>query len=185
MEEQLKEFFDFYQNEILPKIKTIKEVTLTDYWYHGLLTHTEWVVFRWIYYALSLGENPLPVIFACASHDLARTNDKYNEYHWPKAVPIVTKLMEMFWNLLTDKEKEQVKDAVKNHTIWKEAPDYISACTRDADRTRLSRTFGYKEEFLNTDIAKKTALLWAKTFLELENRCLWREENDDREWVLK
>ena len=31
MEEQLKKFFSFYQNEVLPKIKTIKEVTQTDY----------------------------------------------------------------------------------------------------------------------------------------------------------
>ena len=185
MEEQLKKFFSFYQNEVLPKIKTIKEVTQTDYWYHWLLTHTEWVVFRWTYYALSIGENPIPVIFACASHDLARTNDQYNEFHWPNAVPIVTKLMNMFWDLLTNQEKEQIKYAVKNHTTWKKAPDYISACLRDADRTRLSWTLWYEGKFFNTEIAKKIASQDAKIFLEMENECLWRKKNDDREWILE
>jgi hypothetical protein len=47
--------------------------------------------------------------------------------------------MEKFNDILNKEEKEMVKYAIKNHTIGAIAPDYVSACLRDADRTRLSR----------------------------------------------
>ena len=93
MEDQIREYFQFYENEVLPKIKEISEVTQKDYWYHWLLTHTEWVVFRWIYFAVSMNKRVYPVIFACASHDLARINDYHDIEHWPNAVPIAIKLI--------------------------------------------------------------------------------------------
>ncbi len=184
MEKKIFEYFSFYQNEILPKIMTIPEVTQKDYWYHWLLTHTEWVVFRWIYFAVSMDKNPIPVIFACACHDLARTNDLDCLKHWPNAVPIAENLMDMFDDLLSVEEKEMVKYAVKNHTIWTVAPDYVSACLRDADRVRLSWEKGYKEKFFNTEPWKKIASWNPRDFLEFENRCLWRGKDVDNEWVL-
>jgi len=184
LEKKLKEYFSFYQEKVLSKIRTIKEVTQWDDWGHWLLTHTEWVVFRWIYFALSLNENPIPVIFACACHDLARTDDEYNEIHWPKAVSIVKKLTDMFNDILTEDEKEKIIYAVENHTTWKIAPDYISACLRDADRTRISRDWTYHEKFFNTPTWKKIAQEKPEIFLSFENKILWREKNDDRELVL-
>ena len=185
MEQLIWKYFSFYENEILPKIKVISEVTQKDYWYHWLLTHTEWVVFRGIYFAISMGKNPIPVIFACASHDLARTSDWNCFKHWPNAVPIVEKLMNMFGSLLIKSEKLKVKYAVKNHTIWTVAPDYISACLRDADRVRLAWEMQYDEKFFNTEIWKKIASWNPIDFLEFENRCLWRNKNLDKEHVLK
>ena len=184
MEQAINKYFSFYENEVLTKIRTISDVTQNDYWYHWLLTHTEWVVFRWIYFAVSMNENPIPVIFACASHDLARTNDWNCFKHWPDAVHIAEKLMDMFNDLLSDEEKEKVKCAVKNHTIWTIAPDYISACLRDADRVRLSWERGYDERFFNTKPWKEIASWKPRDFLEFENRCLWRDKNVDNEWVL-
>ncbi|MBO7094974.1 hypothetical protein J6V86_02080 [bacterium] len=81
MKSDIYKYFDFYEDKILPVIQSNNEVTQTDYGFHGLYTHTDSVVFRGIYYSLSLNENPVPVIFACAFHDLARTDDEYNEIH--------------------------------------------------------------------------------------------------------
>ena len=155
MKKELLKYFNFYREKLLPVIRKNTSVTQKLYWYHWLLTHTESVVFRWIYYALSLKENPYPVIFACAWHDLAREGDWDDLYHWPNAVAIITEIMEKFNDILTTEEKEMVKYAIKNHTIGTIAPDYVSACLRDADRTRLSRECWYKEKFFNTEIWKK------------------------------
>lgn len=181
---KLKEYFEFYQNEVLPKIKTIREVTQKNYGYHGLLTHTEWVVIRWIFFALSMDKNVYPVIFACAWHDLARVNDRHDELHWPHAVPVVSKLMDMFDDSLGEDEKEKVKDAVKNHTIWVLAPDYISACLWDADRCRLAWEWTFRERYFNTEIWKYIASHDAREFIEFENECLWREKYTDKENVI-
>ena len=185
MENLIRNYFLFFENVILPKIKNISWVTQKDYWYHWLLTHTEWVVFRGIYLSLSMSKDPIPVIFACAAHDLARTTDWDCEKHWPNAVPIVEKLMNMFDGLLSNDEKLKVKYAVKNHTKWTIAPDYISACLWDADRIRLSWEMWYEEKFFNTSIWKKIASWRAKEFLEFENKCLLRNKSVDNEKVLK
>ena len=136
-----------------------------------------------------MNENPLPVIFACAFHDLARTDDEYNEIHWKRAVPIAENIMENFSDVLTDSQKASILYAVENHTIWLkapdyiQAPDYISACLWDADRTRLWWIYWYQEDLMCTDEAKKIALWDAKEFLRFQNECLWRDIDDDREEV--
>jgi hypothetical protein len=93
--------------------------------------------------------------------------------------------MDMFDGLLSDEEKLKVKYAVKNHTTWTIAPDYISACLRDADRIRLSWEMWYEEKFFNTPIWKKIASWGARDFLEFENKCLLRDKSVDNEKVLK
>ena len=183
-EEQIKKYFDFYQQKVLPVINKTKSVTQQEYWYHWLYTHTEWVVFRWIFYSLSMNKNPIPVIFACAGHDLARRHDWEDIYHWPNAVPIISEIMEHFNDILTDKEKDMVREAIKNHTIWKIAPDYVSACLWDADRTRLSREGIFLEKCYNTEIWKKVASWSAVEFIVFENKCLWRDKYTDNENVL-
>ena len=50
----------------------------------------------------------MPVIFACAAHDLARTDDEYNEIHWERAVPLVNGIMESFSDILTEEQKENI-----------------------------------------------------------------------------
>lgn len=191
MKSDIYKYFDFYEDKILPVIQSNNEVTQTDYGFHGLYTHTDSVVFRGIYYSLSLNENPVPVIFACAFHDLARTDDEYNEIHWEKAVPIARNIMEKFSDILIDNRKESIVYAVENHTIWLKSPDYIqprdyiSACLWDADRTRLWWIYWYKPSLMITDEAKKIASWDAKEFLEFQNECLWRDLKEDREWVLR
>ena len=83
--EKIRNAFSFYKNEILPLILDNPKVTQKKEWYHGLYTHTQNVVFRGICYAVSLWEDPIPVVFACACHDLARLNDRYDEEHWKNA----------------------------------------------------------------------------------------------------
>ena len=80
--EKIRNAFSFYKDEILPLILDNPKVTQQKEWYHGLFTHTQNVVFRGICYAVSLGEDPIPVVFACACHDLARVNNSYDEEHW-------------------------------------------------------------------------------------------------------
>ena len=184
MSSKIHKYFDFYEQQVLPVIKSNNKVTLSDFWFHWLYTHTDSVVFRWIYYALCLGENPVPVIFACAFHDLARTDDEYNETHWERALPIAKEVMKSFVNILTDKEQDSILYAVKNHTTWRDAPDYISACLWDADRTRLWWIYWYRECFMTTNEAKLIASWDAIKFLKFQNECLGRDLNEDREWVL-
>ena len=158
--EKIKDAFSFYKNEILPLILDNPKVTQQiDWWYHSLNGHTKEVVFRGICCAISLGEDPIPVVFACACHDLARTNNEYDEEHWPNAVPVTTEIINNEKFNLTEKQKKQIIEAVRDHTIWEwgKAPNYISACLRDADRTRLSQERGYKEEFYSTEQGKKIA----------------------------
>jgi hypothetical protein len=171
-------------------VKNCSKVTQKDYWFHGLYTHIDSVVFRGIYYALCLNENPMPVIFACAFHDLARTDDEYNETHWQRAVPLAKKIMESFWEVLNDNQKESIIYAVENHTVWLKAPDYIqpldyiSVCLWDADRTRLWWIYWYEPSLMSSDEAKKIASWDAKDFLRFQNECLWRDLDEDREWII-
>ena len=190
IKQKIKEYFDFYEEQILPVVKSDINVTQKDYWFHWLYTHTDSVVFRWIYYALCLHEDPVPVIFACAFHDLARTDDKYNEIHWERAVPIADEIMEIFSNILTAEQKESIIYAVKNHTVWLKAPDYvqprdyISVCLWDADRTRLWWIYWYEESLMLSDEAKRVASWKAGEFLKFQNECLGRDLDEDREEIL-
>ena len=121
MKHKIRKYFDFYEQQVIPAIKSNDKVTQTDFWLHWLYTHTDSVVFRWIYYALCLREDPLPVIFACAFHDLARTDDIYNEIHWKNAVPIVKEIMKAFSDILSDDWQRSIIYAVENHTTVKYA----------------------------------------------------------------
>ena len=175
---QIRKYFDFYQEKVLPVVK--KYATQPLKWYHGLEEHTDAVVFRAIDYALELGKNPMPVIFAAACHDMARTNDRYNEDHGPNAVPLAKKVMAKFSGKLTEEEKKSVCYAIKNHTIGTQTNDYVAACLWDADRTRLAWERGYHEYYFNTAYAKKKASGNAKEYIAWQNKVLERT-NKDRE----
>ena len=82
-------------------------------------------------------------------------------------------------------KKEKVKDAVKNHTIWVLAPDYISACLWDADRCRLAWEGTFYEKYFNTERWKYIASHDAREFVEFENECLWRDLQTDNERVIR
>ena len=98
--------------------------------------------------------------------------------------------MEEFSNILTLKQKESIIYAVKNHTVWLKAPDYVqardyvSACLWDADRTRLWWIYWYEASLMSTDEAKKIASWDINEFLEFQNECLGRSLHEDREWIL-
>jgi HD superfamily phosphohydrolase YqeK len=177
-ESKIREYFDFYQKKVLPEVE--KLATQKKEGYHGLHTHTDAVVFRAIDYALELGENPMPVLFAAACHDMARTHDDYDEMHGENALPMAQKIMHKFKNELTDLEKQSVLLAIKDHTTGGNAGDYISACLWDADRTRLSWERGYREVFFNTEYGKKVASGDAKKYITWQNKVLGRT-NKDRE----
>ena len=112
-ESKIREYFDFYQTKVLPEVE--KLATQKKEGYHGLHTHTDAVVFRAIDYALELGQNPMPVLFAAACHDMARTHDFYDEMHGENALPMAQKIMHKFKNELTDSEKQSVLLAIKYH----------------------------------------------------------------------
>ena len=175
---QIREYFDFYQKKVLPYVE--KYATQKREGYHGLHTHTDAVVFRAIDYALELGENPMPVLFAAACHDMARTHDGYNETHGENALPLARKVMNRFPKRLSVEEKERVLSAIQNHTTGTQTNDYISACLWDADRTRLAWERGYHEHYFNTDYAKEVASGDAAEYIKRQNRILGRP-NEDRE----
>ena len=92
--------------------------------------------------------------------------------------------MKAFSDILSDDWQRSIIYAVENHTTWVDAPDYISACLWDADRTRVSWMYWYNESFLTTDESKLVASWSIRKFLEFQNECLNRELHDDREDVL-
>lgn len=177
---KIREYFNFYQKEILPEVE--KLATQQKEGYHGLHSHTDAVVFRALDYALELGENPMPVLFAAACHDMARTHDFYDTEHGPRAVPLAKKVMAKFKNKLTEEEQLSVLQAIQHHTEGGTAPDYISACLWDADRTRLSWERGYNEIFFNTAYAKTVASGSAQEYITWQNEVLERP-NENREGV--
>jgi HD superfamily phosphohydrolase YqeK len=177
-ESKIREYFDFYQKKVLPEVE--KLATQKKEGYHGLHTHTDAVVFRAIDYALELGKNPMPVLFAAACHDMARTHDDYDEMHGENALPMAQKIMQKFKKELTDLEKQSVLSAIENHTIGSKTSDYISACLWDADRTRLAWERGYYEKYFNTDYAKQVASGDGKKYITWQNKVLGRT-NKDRE----
>ena len=147
--------FLFYQTELQPLIA--QEGTQRLKGMHGLNTHTTAVVFRGIDYALHMGADPLPVVFACAFHDMARTHDNFDTEHGKNAVPMAIKIMKQFPNLLDQDTRSSILFAVLNHTNGQTAPDYISACLWDADRTRMAWQYGFDEKFFNTNRGKYVA----------------------------
>ncbi len=179
-ESQIKKYFNFYQKKVLPEVE--KLATQKHEGYHGLHTHTDAVVFRAIDYALELGENPMPVIFAAACHDMARTHDFYDEMHGENAVPLAKKVMAKFPGKLTDEEQFSVCYAIENHTLGTQTNDYVSACLWDADRTRLAWERGYHECFFHTPYAKKKASGDPMKYIAWQNEILGRP-NENRENV--
>lgn len=168
--EKIGNAFSFYKKEILPLILDNPKVTQNKEWYHWLFTHTQNVVFCGICYAISLWEDPIPVVFACACHDLARVNDWYDEWHWKNAVPIVVEIINNEKFNLIEEQKNRIIEAVANHTTWMKATNYVSACLRDADRTRLSWERGYNSKFFNTELWKLVASWNREDFFAFQNK---------------
>ncbi len=163
----MKKYFDFYDNKLKPLLIGVISQPL-DGW-HGLNTHTNAVVFRGIDYALHIGRDPMPVVFACALHDVSRVNDDWDTEHGKNAVPLAIRIMKNFQDLFDKETRLSIYSAIMNHTIGTTAPDYISACLWDADRTRLAWKYGFDEKFFNTQRGKYVAQHY-KTLLDFQKQ---------------
>ena len=162
---KLTKAFDFYNKELKPLVAKVYQQPHDGM--HGLDTHTSSVVFRGIDYALHMGHEPIPVVFACAFHDMARSNDGFDTEHGKHAIPNAIKIMKKFPWLLDQDTRLSILYAILNHTTGRHAPDYISACTWDADRTRLAWKYGFDESFFNTERGKYVAQHYKK-YLEYQ-----------------
>jgi len=179
--EEVRKYFRFFEKELLPTIlKTDGVLQQKDGW-QGLTSHTRGVVFRGIDYALSMDEDPMPVVFACALHDIAKRYNSEAE-HEKKALPIAKKIMEKYSDILSEKTQNQILNAIENHTAGEKAPDYISACLWDADRTRVAWVFGYEEKYFQTKRGKEVASSDAKSYLTYQADCL-QTSSEDRELI--
>lgn len=167
---QIQKYFDFYIKNVRPLVEKI--CTQEMYGYHGLHTHTDAVVFRGIDYSLSLNQDPNPVVFACAFHDMARTNDGFNLNHGPDAVPMAKTILNQFQNIIDKNTQKAILYAIINHTTGTLAPDYISACLWDADRTRLSWQYGFDANFYNTIRGKQIASQQYDNYLKFQQKCI-------------
>ena len=166
---EMQKYFNFYTVRILPHVQCC--ATQNQQGCHALHTHTAAVVFRGIDYALSLNENPVPVIFAGAFHDMARTHDEWDTNHGKNAIPNAKKIMKNFPDILTEQDIQNIIFAVANHTTGTFAPDYVSKCLWDADRTRLSWLYGFDEKFFNTERAKYVASHNYTDYTNFQKRC--------------
>jgi hypothetical protein len=87
---------------------------------------------------------------------MARENDGWDFEHGINAIPMAQKAMDKIGDISDDVRKSIIY-AVKEHSVGKIAPDYISACLWDADRTRLAWDLGYDPRFFATNRAKLVA----------------------------
>ncbi len=165
---EIEKAFNFYLKNLKPLVAKTGSQQKTGM--HGLDTHTNAVVFRGIDYSLHMGYDPIPVIFACAFHDMARTEDEGDTDHGKRAVPMAIKIMKQFPYLLDPETRLSVLSAVLNHTNGRTAQDYISACLWDADRTRMAWYYGYDDKFFNTSRGKYVAQHWKK-YIEFQRFC--------------
>lgn len=167
--DKIRKYFNFYMIEILPHLEQCS--TQNPDGCHALDKHTPAVVFRGIDYALSLNENPVPVVFAGAFHDMARTNDGFDTEHGKLAVPYAKKIMKNFSDILSQTQQTNIVYSIENHTTGTIAPDYISACLWDADRTRMSWEYGFNSKFFNTARAKYVASHPAADYIKFQQKC--------------
>ena len=159
----ISKVFDWYLMNVMPIVEEYAiQPTMG---YHGLYTHTAAVVFRGIDYAIHLNQDPKYVVMACAFHDMARENDGWDFEHGINAIPMAQKAMDKIGDINDDVRKSIIY-AVKEHSVGKIAPDYISACLWDADRTRLAWECEYNPMFFNTDRAKIVASRPAQEYLD-------------------
>jgi len=163
----ITEAFSFYNNILKPVIAPFYAQNKDGM--HGLNTHIKSVVFRGIDYALHMGAEPVPVIFACAFHDMARTSDEFDLNHGTHAIPAAIKVMKQFPGLLNQDTRLSILHAIANHTGGMVAPDYISACLWDADRTRLAWSYGFEDSFFNTQRGKYVAQHYGQ-YLEYQKK---------------
>lgn len=165
---EIKRVFNFYLKDLKP---LVAEAGLQKKdGMHGLDTHTNAVVFRGIDYSLHMGYDPIPVVFACAFHDMARTADEEDKDHGKRAVPMAIRIMKQFQSILNQDARFSILYAILNHTNGQTAQDYISACLWDADRTRMAWHYGYEDRFFNTSRGKYVAQHWRK-YLEFQKFC--------------
>ena len=141
-------------SEILPKIERITKQP--KYGYHGM-GHTAQVGIMGLDFALSVRQDPLPVILAASLHDCASINDEHCEAHGPNCEPIARKFLADNYPNLLPVEIEEIVDAVKTHTVGRACTDLVSACLWDADRVRLSWELGYSPEPFSTPYGKVVA----------------------------
>ena len=163
----MDKYFNFYNGELKPLITDVVSQPLEGM--HGLNTHTSAVVLRGIDYALHIGKDPMPVVFACAFHDMSRIDDNWDTEHGKNAVPLAMRIKKHFPDLFDKETKLSIYSAVMNHTTGSAAPDYISACLWDADRTRLSWKYGFEDKFFNTQRGKYVAQHY-KAFLDFQKQ---------------
>ena len=159
----ISRLFDWYLMDVMPIVE--KYAIQPTMGYHGLYTHTAAVVFRGIDYAIHLNQDPKYAAMACAFHDMARKNDCWDFEHGANAIPMAIQVMDEIGNI-NDNIRKSIIYAIENHSVGDVAPDYISACLWDADRTRLAWECGYYPRFFNTDRAKIVAAGSAQEYLD-------------------
>ena len=182
-EDLIKRYFAFFEKDLLPRIEASGLALQKKDGWQGLGTHTKGVVFRSIDYALSINKNPIPVIFAAALHDIAKTTTS-EIGHGKNALPIAKKIMLSYSEILSPKQQEAILYAIENHTNGTNPPDYICACLWDADRTRVAWVMGYQESYFYTKRAKEVATKDAEEYMAYQNKCL-QETKKDPELILE
>ena len=134
-------------SEILPKIERVTKQP--KYGYHGM-GHTAQVGIMGLDFALSVRQDPLPVILAASLRDCASVKDECCEAHGANCEPIARKFLADNYPNLLPVEIEEIINAVKTHTVGRACTDLVSACLWDADRVRLSWELGYSPEPFST-----------------------------------
>ena len=144
-----------FYTDIFPKIKKISKQP--DFGYHGL-SHTEQTVLFGLDIAITCTHDPMPVMLACALHDIYRTNNDKCHRHGAHAVPFARKFLAQNFPRMHKNTIEEIVGAVKHHTDGQIARrDLTAACMWDADRIRLAWIEGYNSAYFSTSYGRQLA----------------------------
>lgn len=142
-------FYKLYETGIMPAGDAVAPLTLPGI--HGR-EHLAQVGRFALDISLFHDVNPIPALLAAAMHDRARVHNEYDEEHGPAAVPLARLLLESEpWRAwTTPREREEIYEAIRNHTVGRGAADPVSGALWDGDRIRLSWKWGYSPEYYST-----------------------------------
>jgi hypothetical protein len=136
-----------FYDQILPEIIKISHPALDGK--YGI-QHVQDSVLMAIDCAIVCKCDPLPVILACAFHDIMQSDTTPTPDHGALAVPYAYNFITQNFPKMHIGTIDSILNAIKKHSGTQRAPDITAACAWDGDRIQKAWQDIYKYELLNT-----------------------------------
>ena len=136
-----------FYDQILPEIIKISRPALDGK--YGI-QHVQDSVLMALDCAIVCKCDPLPVILACAFHDIMQSDTTLTPDHGALAVPYAYNFITQNFPKMHVGTIDSILNAIKKHSGTQRAPDITAACAWDGDRIQKAWQDIYKYELLNT-----------------------------------